>query len=194
MKKSRAAGAAIVVAGLVAGCGGGSSTATKTATKTVTTTVTASAAASSAAEPAVESESPSAAGALAVGKTASLQRVKVTVLHVGEKNTSTTEPLIGADQRFVGVEVKVCLADDGNVSYAPWRIVGTDGGEYEAIDVSPPPTDWPHPDYPYDVSSDPERAAGSCITGWMMFGVNKSAKAIKVTYRGDAGTAEWKTS
>lgn len=191
MNKGWGAGAAIVVTGLVAGCGGGSSTATKTVTKTVTATATVTAA--QAETSAATAASSTAHGALAVGKTASLQGAKVTVLHVGDKNAATDE-LIGSDQRFVGVEVRVCLADAGNVSYEPWRVLGSDGGEYEAIDVTPSPTDWPHPDYPYDVPDDPQRAAGSCITGWMMFGVNKSAKATKVVYRSDAGTAQWKTS
>ncbi|KYH43280.1 hypothetical protein [Branchiibius sp. NY16-3462-2] len=117
---------------------------------------------------------------------------KVTVLSVQNSNARTTS-LIGADQHFVAVKVRNCLGSEaGNISPAPWRVVDTDSGEYEAIDVKPAPTDFPQPTYPSDVEGDAVRPAGSCVSGWMMFGVNKDAKVSRIDYRNShAGSASW---
>ena len=173
---------------LLAACssGGGSSE-----PSTVTQTVTSSSSASSSSE-ATASSSSSSASPLRVGETYTSATSKVTLLEVKQNAGKDETGIISSDQHYAAIKVKTCIKDAGYVSFLRWNFVDSDGGEFEPLDVTPPPSEWPHPVFPHDGEEAPKRPAGSCVTGWIVTGVNQDTKITAIHYRADGSTGVWK--
>lgn len=131
---------------------------------------------------------------MALGETFKTTEITTTPLEVKEAPGANGAGLISNDQRYVGVKVKTCTVTPGYLGPLRWRIIGDDGGEYGAQDITPAPGDWLHPTYPNDQPGMPERAAGSCATGWVMIGVTRGVQPSKLQYLADDETAVWKAS
>src|SRR5581483_2978403 len=93
------------------------------------------------------------------------------------KNAAPGAPGPGSGERWDGADVKVCVANKGELSDGPWSLVGSDDGLYQ------PSTDiysqFPLPQYP---AGDTPVGAGQCVRGWIIFNVPRKASITELQY------------
>lgn len=161
------------------GCGGKAVTsATPAPTATVRVTVTA--------EP-----SPSAAP---TGETdsrlgAEWQSTEGNTIKVLEYRRGAPGAYAASGERWDAVLAKTCVGmeEGAALSWIPWRLLGSNAGQYEASGEAS--GDFLAPQYPF--AGERTISKGQCVRGWIYFGVPKDARLRKVNYTNDSGTHTW---